>query len=210
MTTFYDSSYIFYFLPLPCLNINMATSGHLFFVNNRLDSADAADTLVDLMQMFRDKQHIFGRASELLCRLIYASKSVKVRCSFHFLSNCVTSIQQKGLFLSIFANVFMFQLFFLLQATCNSTDYRKRLDGILSIIERKHRLEDKVRKIQHNASAPAATLLSQEKENVVESDKEYDHNNGSKQLDMKLKMMCEEDPMQCIQHVMTSLQVKKN
>ena len=47
-------------------------------MNICVDSAYAADTLVDLMQMFRDKQHIFGRASELLCRLIYANNSVKV------------------------------------------------------------------------------------------------------------------------------------
>ena len=98
-----------------------------------------------------------------------------------------------------------------LQATCNSTDYRKRLDGILSIIERKHRLEDKVRKIQHNVSltAAAAVILLQDKENNSENDKENVNNNCSKKLDMKLKMMCEEDPMQCIQHVMTSLQLKK-
>lgn len=84
------------------------------------------------------------------------------------------------------------------------------MDGILSIIERKHRLEDKVRKIQHNVSLTAATaILLQDKENNSENYKENDNSNGSKKLDKKLKMMCEEDPMQCIQHVMTSLQLKK-
>lgn len=84
------------------------------------------------------------------------------------------------------------------------------MDGILSIIERKHRLEDKVRKIQHNVShATAAAILLQDKETSSDDDKENDNSNESKKLDMKLKMMCEEDPMQCIQHVMTSLQLKK-
>lgn len=127
-----------------------------------------------------------------------------------FIFSPILSLQSnKKCYVVNFCKCFLVSIIFLHQATCNSTDYRKRLDGILSIIERKHRLEDKVRKIQHNASAPAATLLLQEKENHVENDKENDNNNGSKKLDMKLKMMCEEDPMQCIQHVMTSLQIKK-
>ena len=46
------------------------------------DSSEAADTLVDLMQMFRDKKNIFGRASELLCRLISASAKIKVSVDF--------------------------------------------------------------------------------------------------------------------------------
>ena len=51
---------------------------YFFSVFVYLDSADAADTLVDLMQMFRDKKNIFGNASELLCRLISASTAIKV------------------------------------------------------------------------------------------------------------------------------------
>ena len=43
------------------------------------ESGEAVDTLVDLMQMFRDKKPIFGRAAELLCRLVIASPSVKVK-----------------------------------------------------------------------------------------------------------------------------------
>ena len=161
------------------------------------------------MQMFRDKQHIFGRASELLCRLVYANKAVKVR-HFHLLLSRLWIINERCFFEFRSTSSIHFH-FFRTQATCNSTDYRKRLDGILSIIERKHRLEDKVRKIQHNASQPTATLSLQEKENDYgsENDKENDNSNESKKLDMKLKMMSEEDPMQCIQHVMASLQLKK-
>ena len=44
-----------------------------------VESTDAADTIVDLMQMFRDKKVVFGKASELLSKLITASKTVKVR-----------------------------------------------------------------------------------------------------------------------------------
>lgn len=46
---------------------------------NPVESTDAADTVVDLMQMFRDKKIVFGKASELLSKLIEASKTVKVR-----------------------------------------------------------------------------------------------------------------------------------
>jgi hypothetical protein len=51
---------------------------HDEFASVVADSSEAADTLVDLMQMFRDKKNIFGRASELLCRLISASAKIKV------------------------------------------------------------------------------------------------------------------------------------
>jgi len=36
---------------------------------------------------------------------------------------------------------------------CNSANYRKRLDGILSIIERKHRLDARVKSIGDKAGA---------------------------------------------------------
>jgi hypothetical protein len=38
-------------------------------------------------------------------------------------------------------------LFNATQSTCNSPDFRKRLDGILHIIERKHRLDARVKSI---------------------------------------------------------------
>jgi hypothetical protein len=43
------------------------------------DSEDSANTLVDLMQMFRDKKVIFGAACELLCRLIEVNVQITVR-----------------------------------------------------------------------------------------------------------------------------------
>lgn len=39
---------------------------------------DAAETLVDLMQMFRDKADVFCLASELLCRIVQADKVTMV------------------------------------------------------------------------------------------------------------------------------------
>lgn len=41
-------------------------------------SVEAAETLIDLMQMFRDKKNIFLLAVELLARLVFASPAVKV------------------------------------------------------------------------------------------------------------------------------------
>jgi len=38
------------------------------------------------------------------------------------------------------------------QSTCNSPDFRKRLDGILHIIERKHRLDARVKSIGAKAA----------------------------------------------------------
>ena len=78
-------------------------------------TASAADVLVDLMQMFRDKPSVFGLSCELLCRLCASSKTVK--------------------------------------DICNTTEYRKRLDGIAHIIERKHRLENRVASIGSMASS---------------------------------------------------------
>ena len=52
---------------------------HDTFAPNVAESPDAADTLVDLMQMFRDKASIFCSSTELLARIVAASESVKVR-----------------------------------------------------------------------------------------------------------------------------------
>jgi hypothetical protein len=62
---------------------------HDEFASVVADSSEAADTLVDLMQMFRDKKNIFGRASELLCRLISASAKIKVSSEF-IMSVCLS------------------------------------------------------------------------------------------------------------------------
>lgn len=71
------------------------------------EADDAADTLLDLIQMFRDKKPLFLLANELLTRLVNACNNIK--------------------------------------AQCNVPVFRKRLDGIMHIMERKHRLEARVR-----------------------------------------------------------------
>jgi hypothetical protein len=73
------------------------------------DSSEAADTLVDLMQMFRDKKNIFGRASELLCRLISASAKIKVSVDF-IVSLCLPFFQSASITVQLF-NVFFFLQF---------------------------------------------------------------------------------------------------
>ena len=40
---------------------------------------DAAETLIDLMQMFRDKADVFCLASELLCCIVQADNVTKVK-----------------------------------------------------------------------------------------------------------------------------------
>jgi hypothetical protein len=96
-----------------------------------------------------------------------------------------------------------------IQATCNSADYKKRLDGILSIIERKHRLDDKVRKIQHNASLAINNSISNNAEKSSGHDKENSPSISSKKIKKKQKLLSDEEPIQCIQEVMTLLQVAK-
>ena len=156
---------------------------------------EAADTLIDLMQMFRDKKSIFGKASELLCRLIAASKEIR--------------------------------------ATCTSVDYKKRLDGILHIVERKHRLEAKVATIQTNSSTRASLSFSMSFAMGVGGggipsllDETFDANesrilpvNGSQNHGRGGKIgggggggskkgkrvMAEEEPIDCIQQIMKML-----
>lgn len=125
---------------------------HDDFASVVAESADAADTLVDLLQMFRDKRGIFGRASELLCRLISASNAVKV--------------------------------------TCTSPEYKKRLDGIYNIVERKHRLDDKLKKIQHVSKS----------ENEKTNDK--DHFMYVKKYIRMQTLSTLEEPIQYIKHIM--------
>jgi len=141
-------------------------------------AAEAADTLVDLMQMFRDKKPIFGKASELLCRLIAANKDIK--------------------------------------STCASADYRKRLDGILHIVERKHRLEAKVAKIQTNASARNSLSFSMSfafgsgvpslLDETMDEDpvgKAKGVSGDGKKRDRRV--LAEEEPIDCIQQIMKML-----
>lgn len=47
---------------------------------------DSTESLVDLMQMFRDKKALFILATELLARLVHASEASKVVNERHFLT----------------------------------------------------------------------------------------------------------------------------
>lgn len=79
---------------------------------------------------------------------------------------------------------------------CNSVDYKKRLDGIYNIIERKHRLDDRVKKIQNQASA----------NNHTDKDNDNKENIFMKNVNKKGKSLSEEEPILCIQQVMSLLQ----
>ena len=79
---------------------------------------------------------------------------------------------------------------------CNSVDYKKRLDGIYNIIERKHRLDDRVKKIQHQASV----------NNHTDKDTDNKENIFMKNVNKKGKSLSEEEPILCIQQVMSLLQ----
>ena len=89
------------------------------------------------------------------------------------------------------------------QATCNSVDYKKRIEGIFNIIDRKHRLDDKVRKIQNNAITSSFSSLSQN--NKEDDDKELNYLNKNKKDRKCGKSLCEEEPIQCIRQVMALL-----
>ena len=87
---------------------------------------DCCESLVDLLQMFRDKKALFILAAELLSRLVDASSALKVSVQFHDLTS--------------------FPIAFL-QTSCNSPVLRKRLEGIQHIMERKNRLEVRVKSV---------------------------------------------------------------
>lgn len=95
---------------------------------------------------------------------------------------------------SIKINFLLF--FYRLQVICNSVDYKKRLDGIYNIIERKHRLDDRVKKIQNQASA----------NNHTDKDNDNKENIFMKNVNKKGKSLSEEEPILCIQQVMSLLQ----
>ena len=82
-------------------------------------------------------------------------------------------------------------------------DYKKRIEGIFNIIDRKHRLDDKVRKIQNNAITSSFSSLLQN--NKDDDDKELNYLNKNKKDRKCGKSLCEEEPIQCIRQVMTLL-----
>jgi hypothetical protein len=107
---------------------------------------DAAEALIDLMQMFRDKKNVFILATELLSRLVHASTDVK--------------------------------------DLCNTALYRKRIDGIRHIIERKHRLEVRVSAV--SSKVPKVQASSETKD--------FDQ--------YKSKNYARVEPVHCIEHLL--------
>ena len=108
--------------------------------------------------------------------------------------------------------------FILLQSTCSSVEYRKRLDGILHIVERKHRLEAKVTKVRAHTNASMNMSMSfnlgpggfsallagveddEEKENTkgnLSKTVTYSNGNGKSR-----RIMADEEPLTCIQYIM--------
>ena len=83
-------------------------------------------------------------------------------------------------------------------------EYKKRLDGIYNIIERKHRLDDKVRKIQQNVAGTSPSKLNN-KMNDDEKNEKIGCGSGKK-LKKKTKLMSDDDPIDCIQQVRLLLQ----
>jgi hypothetical protein len=98
-------------------------------------NGNTTELLVDLMQMFRDKSVIFNLSCELLTRLMKSQSQIKVTppplavCFFR-------TTQSSSPFL---------------QVECRSADMKKRLDGILHILERKHRLDMRVKTINNSS-----------------------------------------------------------
>ena len=86
------------------------------------DVEDGAASLLDLLQMFRDKVSVFSACCELLCHLIKASPALKEQCG--------------------------------------ASAYKGRLTGIRAIVERKHRLDERVKK----AGSPQSKIATTTKE----------------------------------------------
>ena len=115
-------------------------SRHRALASRVAEAELAADTLIDLMQMFRDKQSIFSQACELLCILSESSQLIKVR-NRAVRCYCIAS-----------NNTVLNLVLFLLQDECNSAEFKKRLDSIVNILERKQRLDVRVRNVNYRPS----------------------------------------------------------
>lgn len=89
--------------------------------------------------------------------------------------------------------------------TCNAGACKGRLDGILHIVESRHRLDARVRMIQ---------LLKAEKmsspSHDIEDDKSHiriSENTGRRSFG-KCYYLANEEPLKCIQHVMQILELE--
>ena len=61
-----------------CLAVIHNVAKHAQLANFVAKAENAADTLIDLMQMFRDKKSIFCQSCEILCNLIAADEEMQV------------------------------------------------------------------------------------------------------------------------------------
>eukprot|EP01034_Spumella_vulgaris_P023201 gene23201-29397_t len=120
-------------------------------------SVDSAESLVDLIQMFRDKKSLFILATELLARLVNASDISK--------------------------------------SSCNSPVIRKRLEGILHIMERKNRLEVRVLSVGSSNKSDASRSVSAASGSPSGAFAKY-----------KGKAYKSIEPITCIQHLMQLLE----
>jgi hypothetical protein len=66
-----------------------------------------------------------------------------------------------------------------------------------------------VRKIQHSASLGINSTISNNVDKLSDHDKENSPNINGKKIKKKQKLLSDEEPIQCIQEVMTLLQIAK-
>lgn len=92
-----------------------------------------------------------------------------------------------------------------IQMTCNSGACKGRLDGILHIVESRHRLDERVKKIQM-LKAENLTSLTDE----ADGDSKFPRiSDSSKRRSFgKCYHLANEEPLKCIQHVMQILELE--
>lgn len=89
--------------------------------------------------------------------------------------------------------------------TCNSGACKGRLDGILHIVESRHRLDERVKKIQMLKSEKLATPSDE-----TDGDRQLPRiSDSSKRRSFgKCYYLANEEPLNCIQYVMQILELK--
>lgn len=95
--------------------------------------------------------------------------------------------------------------FYRIQMTCNSGACKGRLDGILHIVESRHRLDERVKKIQ---MLKAEKLTSQSDEADGDSNLTRISDSSKRRSFGKCYYLANEEPLKCIQHVMKILEHK--
>ena len=103
------------------------------------------------------------------------------------------------------------------QGLCNKAEYTQRLNGILHILDRKNRLEEKVKQMQKLsplASNPSSSrfLKIEEAESTVVGNSYCNVEDSTYSMSVRkgglvLKFLALEDPLFCIQHIMNTLKL---